>query len=401
MTHGTISLKKRYKYRIYPNKEQQAQLAKVFGCCRFVYNKLLADTKEAYEKSIELNNKSLRKKLDSFELHKQLTVLKGDSNYSWLYDVNAQTLQVSISNLADSYKRSFKQTKFKYPKFKSKFSIQTATFSDQSYSTMDCEVRLGKIAGWIKINRHRPLPPGKRTACTITKTPSGKYFASFIVEVKKIATPGQRFLGIDAGITDLYTFSDGTTVPNPRHFVNSQERLVRLQRQLSRKKKGSNNRNKARIKVANLHEKVANQRRDYLDKLSTRIIRENQAVCIESLRVGNMVKNRRLAKHIADAGWGIFRQMLKYKATHSTGCKLYLADPYFPSTQLCNACGRKPDEKLLLDKRKWTCFHCDTTHQRDHNAALNLLNLAKVMHSQYSSHPDSVFKCSPYVPGLV
>jgi putative transposase len=263
-------------------------------------------------------------------------------------------------------------------------------------SIRDDKFFLIKLDGLIKVKWNRKLPTGKRTSCTITKEPSGKYYVSFLIEVEKTVTIGQGYLGIDAGLTDLVTFSNGTSLPNPRHYVKSQKRLSCLQRRLSRKQKGSKNKNKARLKVALIHEEIHNQRRDYLHKLSTNIVRDNQAVCIESLRVKNMIRNRRLSKHIADAGWGMFREMLKYKATHSTGCKLYLADPWYPSTQLCSSCLKKPEVKLKIGTRKWTCLHYGTLHQRDHNASMNLLHLAENEHKIYKDHEKSVFVLEPF-----
>jgi len=395
MTNTNIPLLKRYKYRIYPTKEQEESLTKLFGSCRFVYNKLLGETILAYELYKSKKDECLKPKLGKFDLTNKLTQLKRSGEYPWLYDVSSQALQQSVGNLADAFKNFFKY-KRGYPKFKRRSNNQAATFTNQTAIVRDGKLLLGKIPGLIRVNWDKCGIPINYTGVTITKTPSGKYFASFIAESERVLTTGVGILGIDAGITDLYTFSDGTTVPNPRHFVNSQKRLARLQRSLSRKKKGSNNRNKLRIKVAKCHERIANLRNDYLHKLSTKLIRENQAIGIESLQVRNMVRNHRLAKHIADASWFKFREMLMYKAAFSTGCKIYLADPYFPSTQLCNSCGIKPTEKLTLGTRKWTCVHCGATHQRDHNAALNLKNLAERMHTSWRDRPESVIVSPAY-----
>ena len=379
MTTIQKPLKKRYRYRIYPTKEQEISLSKVFGCVRYVYNRMLSELKIAYQFHKDTSVDGTFKIPSHYDMNKKLPFWKEQKETSWLKEVNSQALQESLGNLAEAYKNAFKHKKG-FPKFKSKHGVQTATYSNQMYAVNNNQLSLGKIDTRIRVKWSRPLPKEGVTACTIIRTPSGKYFASFIVEVQKTITTGQGILGIDAGLTDLFTFSSGEIIRNPRYFIGSQKKLAHLQRQHAKKKKGSNNREKLRLKVARLHDHIANQRKDHLHKLSTRLIRENQAIAVENLKVTNMVRNPHLAKHISDAGWGMFKQMLMQKVTGNDGCKLYLADPFYPSTQICSCCGKKPEVKFGLGTRNWICTHCLTTHQRDENAAQNLKLLATVHH---------------------
>ena len=375
MTTISKPLKRRYKYRIYPTKEQEIALSQLFGCVRYVYNRMLGELKDAY--ALSLYTVIKHKVPSHFEMCLSLPVWKKEPEKLWLGDVCAQSLQASLGNLANAYKNAFKHKKG-YPRFKNKFGVQTAEFSNQMYAVADGKLKLAKIDKHFRIKWSKTLPTKGITTCTIIKTPSGKCYASFIVEVPQTTTKGQGILGVDAGLTHLYTLSNGKEIQNPRHYVKAQKKLARLQRQHSRKKKGSKNREKSRIKVARLHEHTANQRRDHLHKLSTQLIRENQAICVENLKVANMVRNPRLAKHISDAGWGVFKRMLMYKA--NPGCKLYMADPFYPSTQLCHKCNKAPVTKVQLGVKQWTCLHCNTLHQRDDNAAQNLKLIAAHYH---------------------
>ena len=387
MTTTTKPLKKRYKYRIYPTAEQEIALSKVFGCVRYVYNRMLSELKIAYQFHKDTSVEGTFKIPSHYDMNKKLPFWKEQKETSWLKEVNSQALQESLGNLADAYKNAFKHKKG-FPKFKNKFGVQTAEFSNQSYSIKEGKLKLYKIDTLFKVKWHRPLPEHNVTACTIFKTPSGKFYASFVVEVPQTVTNGKSILGIDAGLTDLFTLSSGEVIRNPRYFIGSQKKLAHLQRQHAKKKKGSNNREKFRLKVARLSERTANQRKDYLHKLSTNLVRENQAICVENLKVANMVRNPRLAKHVSDAGWGMFKEMLMYKA--NAGCKLYLADPFYPSTQTCSCCGKKPEVKIALGVKKWTCLHCGTLHQRDDNAAKNLHSLAERHHKTCKSLAENI-----------
>lgn len=385
---------KGFKYRIYPTAEQQLYLAKIFGSCRYVFNRCLAESRIEYETWFA--NKTLVPKpfISQVTFIYRLPVWKHDEETVWLKESPAQVLQHACKQAADAYLQFFKR-KHGYPRFKSKHDVQSATFSNQIYVVTPDGLKLPKIDSLFKINYDRSFPSGKPGACTISKTKTGKYYASFVCEYEPVKESGSGFVGIDAGITDLAVISDGRSLPNPRYYVTAQRQLCRLQRRLSKKQKGSKNRNKARQKVALLHEHIANQRKDYLHKFTTRIIRENQAICIESLKVCNMLKNHKLAKHIADAGWGEMRRQLVYKAIASQHCTLVLADPYYPSTQLCSTCHHTPSVKIKLGVTKWVCEYCGAVHERDNNASLNLELLAR---SYRISHGHGIILARPYTP---
>lgn len=389
---------KGFKFRIYPSTHQRIYLAKVFGACRFVFNKALYETSLQYKQSQKSKNIA-KPKLSAFDLFALLPTWKRQEETSWLSEAPAQVLQASLANLSDSYKTFFRN-KYGYPTFKKKQGRQSATYSNQIYRLTDQGLILAKCDEIFKIKFTRPLPSTNLKACTVSMTPTGKYYVSFLCEYIPEKTSGTGFLGIDAGITDLATMSNGLLLLNPRHFVTKQHRLKILQRRLSKKQKGSRNRNKARLKVARLHEAIANQRSDYMHKFTTRIIRENQAVAIERLQVRNMVKNRRLSKHIADAAWGEMRRQLIYKAVASQHCMLVLADPYYPSTQLCHCCQMRPSVKIALGVKEWRCEHCGKLHSRDHNASLNLEILARSHHYQQKTLDSSalIVLAKPFVP---
>ena len=389
---------KGYKFRIYPNKTQKEYLNKIFGSGRFLYNHFLSKLISSYE-NYKNDNTLQKPTIDAYALCKELILLKNTVEYSWLKDMPAHVLQDSIYRLTNAYKGFFKSKKG-YPKFKKKNNKQSATFSIDSYTLKNDTFKLAKCKELFNIKWSRGLPTDTPGPVTISKTTDGKYYASFMCSYTPNKTSGVEFTGVDAGITDLVTFSDGTAIQNPRHFIKSSKKLVKCQRQLSRKQKGSNNRNKSRLKVARLHSKIANQRNDYLHKLTTWLVRENQAIAIERLIIKNMVKNHKLAKHILDASWGKMRDYLKYKSIASNHCKLFLADPYFPSTQLCSQCGTRPKEKIKLGVTKWTCCNCGTNHQRDHNAAKNLqiLAISQFKMCEVMGIKESVVLTENYVP---
>ena len=398
MTQNQKSLVKGFKYRIYPTKEQKDYLQKVFGSARFVYNHLLAELKDEYE-NYKKDQSIQRTPINKISLTYRLPSLKQKEEYQWLNDTPAQVLQHASGQLAEAFLRFFK-SKIGHPRFKSKHGRQSVTFSNQIYSIDGNRLKLLKCKSLFKVNLHRPLPSFGLKSCTISKTSSGKYYASFLCEYIPEKTSGTGFLGIDAGITDLATLSNGLILLNPKHYVKQQYRLAQLSRRLARKQKGSKNRNKARLKVARLHEHIANQRCDYMHKFTTSAIRENQAVAIENLQIRNMIKNRQLSKHIADAAWGEMRRQLAYKAIASQNCLLVIADPYYPSTQLCNKCNRKPSQKIKLGVTKWVCEYCGEKHQRDHNASLNLEVLARSYYYQQKRNGEtaSIILAKPYSP---
>ena len=353
---------KAYKYRIYPNAEQMQFFAKCFGCVRFVYNRMLSDRIEHYN----LTGKSLNN-----------TPAQYKSEFTWLKEVDSLALANAQMNLNTAYRNFFRDKSTGFPKFKSKktnnFSYTTNNQKGTVYIENGC-IKLPKLKSPVKIRQHRSFE-GVIKSCTISKAPSGKYHISILVEteIQKLPASDMR-VGIDVGIKDFAVLSNGEAYKNPKHLRKSEKRLAKLQRDLSRKQIGSSNRNKARIKVAKLHEKIANQRMDFLHKKSTEIIRKNQAIVIEDLKVKNLMKNHNLAKSIAEVSWSRFREMLDYKSRWY-GRELIIAPPDYPSSQLCSDCGNRSSQTKDLACRVYICPECGLEIDRDYNASLNLLKL--------------------------
>lgn len=364
-------MKKGIKFRIYPNKEQQNLINQTLGCCRLIYNKGLAMRNEAYENG---------SKIGYSQTSAMLTELKRSDDFSFLKAVDSIALQQSLRDLDRGFVNFF-QKRAAHPVFKSKHNHH------QSYRTINQRdnirivgkrIKLPKL-GFVKIRQSMEVD--KINNVTMERTPTGKYFAVLNVEFEPEPLINMGgLIGIDVGIKDFYSDSNGNVVSNPKYLEKSMRKLIREQRKLSRKQKGSNNRNKQRVKVALVHEKITNQRNDFLQKQSTMLIRENQTICIEDLKVKNMIRNRRLAQHIASASWSKFFDMLTYKSVWY-GNDIVKVPTMYPSSQTCSCCGYKNPLVKNLAIRKWECPECHTRHDRDTNASVNILKKGLQMQS--------------------
>ena len=372
------AIRKAYKYRLYPNRTQQEKLAVQFGQARFVYNYFLAERQKHYRE----NGKGIGYNATAA----LLKALKQTPEYEWLKEGDSQVLQQSLMNLQAAYERFFKK-QGGYPRFKSRKGKQSIRYPQRVRFSND-RTYLPKV-GWVKTVFHRPLG-GTPKSVTVSRTKSGKYFVSVLCEVEMPDPPQERpgEVGVDVGLKYFAVTSDGEYFAPPRHLLNAEKRLRRLQRTLSRRKKGSAGRERMRHQVARLHEKVANQRRDFHHKLSSYLVGEYGAVYLEDLNVKGMVRNRRLAKHISDAGWSEFMRQLAYKGEWY-GCWVEKINRFAPSSKTCSCCGYV-NGGLTLKDRDWVCPECGAHLERDLNAATNILNFSRAGTARSNAGGESV-----------
>ncbi|MDA3781133.1 MAG: IS200/IS605 family element RNA-guided endonuclease TnpB, partial [Bacteroidales bacterium] len=352
---------KSYKFKIYPTKEQESLLSKHFGHCRFVFNRFLNERKEKY-----LNEKT---SLNYYDNARTLTDLKKEEDFDWLKEVNSQSLQASIRNLDIAYKNFFnKQNKF--PRFKSKYDRQSFKVP-QNVLVENGKLVIPKFKEGIKLNLHRQLE-GNPLFATISKSTTGKYYVSITCEIEY--TPfdkTSKSVGVDTGIKELAILSDGNSYENIKSLKTKLKKLKYEQRQLSKKVKGSQSRNKQKIKLALVHEQITNIRKDYLHKVSTEIVKNHDIISVEDLAVKNIMKNHCLAQAMSDVSLGTFYTMLEYKANWNDRSFVKI-DRFFPSSKTCSSCGWIKQD-LTLAIREWACESCGEHHNRDVNAAKNIL----------------------------
>lgn len=363
---------KSYKYRINPTDKQKEQLEKTFGCARYVYNYYLDRKDKLYKEE----QKTLSKIDCNNHLNRDLK-----EQYKWLKEVDKFALTNSIFNLHTAYNNFFRNVKqgkanVGFPNFKSKHSNHCSYTTNYTNNNIEVgfaenKIKLPKLK-WIKAKVHRSFN-GVIKSATISKNASGRYYVSILVDTEIEYLPQvDKNIGIDLGISDFLIDSDGNKILNPKNLYNYERKLSRMQRKLSKKQPGSKNRRKMRIKVARLHEKISDTRNDFLHKLSSQIINENQVIISEDLNVRGMVRNKNLAKAISDVSWSEFTRQLEYKAKWY-GRTYTKIDRFFPSSQLCSICGYKNTEVKKLSIREWTCHNCGNHHDRDINASRNIL----------------------------
>ncbi len=363
-------MERAYKFSLEPTKAQAVKIEKTLGCVRFVYNHFLALRKELFETCGE--------KLNYNGCSAEMTKLKKE--LVWLKEVDATALQSSIKNLDRAYSNFFAK-RTNYPRFHKKNGMRKAFTSkkvNENIAVFQSKgvLKLPKL-GYVRCRYSRQVE-GRILSATVSKNPVGKYFVSILcteVEMPQLAKTGLS-VGLDLGLKDMFTPSVGDPTPNLKFARSQQNKMRRLQRSLSRKTRGSKNCHKARIKVAKLHEQIANQRRDFFHKTSTQLIKKYDFIGLETLKVKNMLKNRKLSRAISDVSWSSFVTMLEYKAAWY-GKNVVKVAMFFPSSQLCHVCGYKNPDLKDLKVRSWICPHCNTEHHRDQNAAINILKEAQ------------------------
>jgi putative transposase len=358
-----------YRYRFYPTPQQAVLLGRTFGCARFVYNWALRLRTDAWYQRHE--------RVSYAQTSAALTTLKQDPDRAWLNEVSCVPLQQALRHLQGGF-ANFWAGRARYPSFKSKHGRQAAEYTRSAFRWQQAAdgtgtLHLAKLAEPLRIRWSRPLPNGAApSTVTITRDPAGRWHVCMLVaETIAPLPPVDTAVGLDAGLTALVTLSTGEKIRNPKHADRHRTRLARAQRNLSRKQQGSANRAKARVRVARAHARIVDARRDHLHKLSTRLVRENQTVVVEDLNVNGMVRNHTLARAISDAAWSELLRQLTYKA-HWYGRNLVKIDRWYPSSKRCAACGHVVD-RLPLSVRTWACPACDASHDRDVNAAVNIL----------------------------
>ena len=406
-TSAPKPFKKGYKYRLYPTPEQHQYLLGLFGANRFLWNHVLDMKQKEYQQYLQDKKDHpdavhIRPELSGYCLHSLIPAIK--EQFEWMRLYSNVAYQQTLAALGEAYSRFLKAPgKVGHPRFKSKRNHQSVRLTRNGFSLRGGKFIPAKMAESIDVVWSRDLP-SQPSSCTLSMTPSGEFYVSFLCEVVPEKTAGTAITGIDFGLKDLVTLSTDEKVTNPRHYVHAQRKLRRLQQRLARCKKGSHNREKARQNLARHHQHIARQRQDHLHQLSRRLINENQVVGIETLNIAGMAKNRRLSKHLMGAGWYEFTRQLAYKSAESGHCRLVMVHAYFPSSHLCASTGHHLGRKLGLGERSWYCPHCGEVHDRDVNAAQVIAQEAVQQLTSigwpHRPHDGKVLAGSKYVPPL-
>ena len=372
-----MKIKRAYQFRFYPTPEQKVILARTFGCTRFAYNHMLHQRTEAWFERQE--------RMGYHESSAALTALKKTEEHAWLNEVSSVPVQQALRHLQTAFTNFFAE-RTKYPKFTQKNGRQSAAYTMNAFRWDGAALKLAKMDEPLAIRWSRAIPKdAKLTTVTVSKDTAGRYHVSMLCDDVVSARPDVAGkIGIDLGLTHFAILSNGEKIAAPNVFRKNEVKLAKLSRRLAKKQKGSANRRKAKLKVARMHARTADSRRDFLHKLSTRLINENQVIAIESLSVKNMQKNRCLSKSISDAGWSEFRRQLEYKAKWY-GRTLIGIDRWYPSSKRCSDCGHTV-AKMSLRTRAWTCTECESIHDRDINAARNVLAAGLAV----SAHGESI-----------